>query len=89
MTSGWKTLLRYWFQKDTVRRALTVAAVVTPILVVINHGEALLSLEVTPRLLGKMILTFVVPYAVSSFSSARALFRAELSVTGRRTGETS
>lgn len=65
--------MRYWFAAETVRRALTVAAVVGPILALINHGEALFSLEITPRLLGKILLTFVVPYAVSSYSSARAL----------------
>lgn len=89
LTSGWGAFLRYWFQVETVRRALTVATIVAPILVLINHGEALLSLDVTPRLVGKMILTFVVPYAVSSYSSARALLQADSPGTSKRRGETS
>ncbi len=65
--------MHYWFAAQTVRRAVTVAAIVGPILVLINHGEALFALEVTPRLLAKILLTFLVPYVVSSYSSARAL----------------
>jgi hypothetical protein len=81
-------LLRFWFRADTVRRALTVAAVITPILILINHGDALLSLDITPTLVGKMILTFLVPYAVSSYSSARALLQAPPEHTSKRAGET-
>ena len=89
MNGRWKDFLRYWFRADTVRRALTVATVITPILILINHGDALLSLEITPALLGKMILTFLVPYAVSSYSSARALLQAVPCGTSRQKGATS
>lgn len=75
MTPNWRRFLRYWFLGETVRRALGVAMIVAPVLVVINHAEALASLTFTPRLLVKTGLTFLVPYAVSSYSSARALMQ--------------
>jgi hypothetical protein len=53
----------------TVRRALYTSAVVGSILVVINHGNAILEGEMTlPRIL-RAALTFAVPYAVSTASS--------------------
>lgn len=64
--------LHYWFRRETVRRALTVAGIVGPILTVINQYDVLLRLEFSLRFWMKVLLTFLVPYCVSSFSSARA-----------------
>ncbi|MFQ5667331.1 MAG: nitrate/nitrite transporter NrtS [Candidatus Binatia bacterium] len=72
---SWRRFVRYWFLPDTVRRALALACVVGPVLTVINQPEALLALDFNTRLLAKIALTFVVPYAVSSYSSAQALMR--------------
>ena len=63
-------LLHYWFRRETVIRAVKVAAVVGPILTVINQGDVLLSGQYSPRVFFKILLTFLVPYIVSSFSSA-------------------
>jgi hypothetical protein len=68
----------YWFLRETVRRALTVACVVGPVLTVINQHDVLLRGEFSWYLLGKIVLTFVVPYSVSSFSSARAYMEREI-----------
>ena len=65
-------LLHYWFRRETVIRAVKVAAVVGPILTVINQGDVLLSGQYSPRVFFKILLTFLVPYIVSSFSSAWA-----------------
>ena len=62
-----------WFRRDTVKRALRVAAVVGPILTLINQPEAVLGLNFNPWVLTKIALTFLVPYCVSSYSSVRAL----------------
>ena len=62
----------HWFRRETVVRAVRVAAIVGPILTVINQYDVLLSLDFSPRLVAKIGLTFLVPYSVSSFSSARA-----------------
>jgi hypothetical protein len=59
--------------RAVVRRALAVAAVVGVVLAVINHGDALLSGDISlPRAL-RMIVTALVPYCVSTYSSVCAL----------------
>jgi hypothetical protein len=70
------TRLDGWFRPDTVKRALGVAAVVGPILTLINQPEAVLGLDFGPWVLTKIALTFLVPYCVSSYSSVRALAQA-------------
>lgn len=49
-----------------------MAAVITPILVVVNHGSELLAGHLDAGLALQSLLTFCVPYAVSTYSSARA-----------------
>jgi len=73
-----RNLLYYWFQKRTVLRAVKVAAIVGPILTVINQYDLLLSGNYSARVIGKIVLTFLVPYCVSSFSSARAEIEREV-----------
>jgi hypothetical protein len=67
-----RKLVHYWFRRETVLRAIKVAAVVGPILTLINQWDVLLNGPYSPRLFFKICLTFLVPYSVSSFSSARA-----------------
>lgn len=72
-----RKLFHYWFRRETVIRAVKVAAVVGPILTVINQGDVLLNGPYSPRLFFKICLTFLVPYSVSSFSSARTYIENE------------
>lgn len=67
----------YWFRRETVLRAIKVAGIVGPILTVINQYDALLSGNFSARVFCKILLTFLVPYSVSSFSSARAYMESE------------
>ena len=60
-------------RRDVVMRALKVALVVGTLLVVINHFDALWSGEITGARLGQIVLTYFVPYAVSTYSSVAAL----------------
>jgi hypothetical protein len=66
-----------WFadatRRDIVIRSTKVALVVGSILGVINHGDAMLAgtLDVTRWL--KIALTYVVPYAVSTYAAVSAL----------------
>ena len=53
-----------------VWRAFKYAVVVGPVLIAINHGEALLEGHCGGGRLCSMGLTMVVPYLVSTFSSA-------------------
>lgn len=65
--------LRLAARPSVVRRALRTAAVIGTLLIVINHGDALLHGHIdAPRML-KMSLTVLVPYWVSTSSSVAAL----------------
>ncbi|HXG18698.1 MAG TPA: nitrate/nitrite transporter NrtS [Methylomirabilota bacterium] len=71
-SSSWRRFWRYWFLQATVLRAVKVAAVVGSILTLINQHDVLWRGEFSLHLFLKILLTFTVPYSVSSFSSARA-----------------
>ncbi|MCK0069620.1 nitrate/nitrite transporter NrtS [Kordiimonas laminariae] len=62
---------QFVFEKKTVKRALKVALVVGTILVTINQWQALTG--DVPLDIIKVILTYIVPYCVSSYSTATAL----------------
>jgi hypothetical protein len=74
--SLWR-FFHHWFRRETVARALKVAGIVGPILTVINQYDVLLSGNFSFHLFAKILLTFLVPYSVSSFSSARAYMDSE------------
>jgi hypothetical protein len=59
-------------ERAVVLRACKFALVVGAVLIAINHGDALLRGEVDARRLLKMGLTVLVPYVVSTLSSAGA-----------------
>ena len=67
--------LQLCLSKDVMSRALKLALVVGTILIMINHGDALLRGQIDGERLFKMLLTFVVPYGVSTFSSVSTLLR--------------
>jgi hypothetical protein len=57
-----------------VRRCVKVAAVVGTILTLINHGDTVLAGDVTPLLMAKICLNYVVPFLVCSAGFASALY---------------
>lgn len=57
------------FSRPIVVGALRVALVVGSVLNLINQGETLFTEE--PIAWGHLVLNFLVPYAVSSYSAAR------------------
>ena len=63
---------RYATSWPCVRRALIFAAIVGPVLIVINHGDRLLQGELDSTRLAKMALTVAVPFVVSTLSSVGA-----------------
>jgi len=67
-----RRLLYYWFLRRTVLRAVKVASIVGTVLAIINHYDELVSGNYSPRVVRKILLTYLVPYCVSSFSAARA-----------------
>ncbi len=70
--------LRLALSRPVVRRAVRVATVVGAVLVIINHGEALIHGDVSPVRLFRIALTVLVPYCVSTYSSVSALRDKEL-----------
>ncbi|HZA24451.1 MAG TPA: nitrate/nitrite transporter NrtS, partial [Dehalococcoidia bacterium] len=72
-----------WFQWATVRRAVTVAMIVGPILTLINQYDAIASGSFGAKFFFKMGLTFLVPYSVSSYSLVMALRAAQRSHSTR------
>lgn len=65
--------LRLALDPGVVRRALVFAVIVGPVLIAINHADAILAGDVGPVRWLKMGLTLLVPYAVSTISSVMAL----------------
>jgi len=65
----WSLVVR----RDVMVRAAKTAMCVGLLLIVINHGDALLTGQWSAGQLLKMLLTFAVPYCVSTYSSVGAL----------------
>ena len=57
-----------FFERGTIIRALKVSAVVGSLLVTINQGDLIFSGHWPP--VWKLLLTYMVPYSVSSYSAA-------------------
>lgn len=67
------SVLQLALQRSVVVRALRIAAVVGVVLALINHGDKLVTGQVTAPTAFKMGLTFLIPYCVSTFSSVIAI----------------
>ena len=68
-----RKFLSLCFTKSIVQRASATALIVGAILILINHGDALLSGQVDTSRFFKIILTVFVPYIVSTVSSASTI----------------
>ena len=65
--------MRLALRPDVFRRALAYGVVVGAIRIAINHADFLLAGDVDARRFVKLLLTPVVPFCVSTFSSVGAL----------------
>jgi|GEM_PF-292553 len=74
MINGW---FKIALQKNILMRALKVALVVGSILMLINHGDVILSNGLSIKESIKITLTYLVPYCVSTYSSTEAVCAAE------------
>lgn len=61
--------LTYW---PVTGRAIKVALIIGTILLVINHADELVTGHVTPLVLAKVGLTYLVPFSVSTYSALAA-----------------
>ncbi|MEQ8899745.1 MAG: nitrate/nitrite transporter NrtS [Roseovarius sp.] len=67
------SIWRVAFSKPVAKRAIRVAMIVGVILAVINHGDSLWQRDIDASSAMKIMLTFCVPYLVSSYSSVIAV----------------
>ena len=71
--AGARPVLRCWrhavFYGPVFRRALQVSAVVGTILFLINQLDVVVSGQVTPLVVLKIVLTYLVPFLVSMYSA--------------------
>jgi hypothetical protein len=58
--------------RPILKRAIYVSLVVGTILTAINQGDVLLAGALTPIVAAKILLTYLVPYSVSTFSALSA-----------------
>lgn len=68
--SGWRRIWALSFSGGVPKRALIVAFVVGTVLNLINQGDVLFN--DMPLQWGKLILTFIVPYLVSTHGAVSA-----------------
>ena len=66
-----------WFaiatQPGIVKRSVRVALVVGTVLTLINQGGRLLALDIDAPTLARIVLTYIVPYCVSTWAAVGAL----------------
>ena len=77
------TVWLYAISDGVPKRSLVVAAVIGSILNVINQGDVLL-LQPAAVNLAKLILTFIVPYLVSTYGAVSYRIHAEAGATVRQ-----
>ncbi|MEP5763245.1 MAG: nitrate/nitrite transporter NrtS [Halieaceae bacterium] len=68
MRESW---IKLALRRDIVLRSLRVALLVGTVLALINHGDKLLQGSLTSASLLKIVLTYLVPYAVSTWASVQ------------------
>jgi hypothetical protein len=65
-----------WFRlalrKDILARGLKIGAVVGTLLTAINYGDVLIAGEVLPLMYWKILMTYCVPFCVSTYASVEA-----------------
>ena len=67
------SFLNLALRKSVIRRAIKIALIVGCILALINHGDRIIFQDMNPLDWFKILLTFCVPYCVSTVSSVLAI----------------
>ena len=64
-------------RRGVVLRSLKVALVVGTVLALINHGDSLLAGRLSMGVAAKIAMTYLVPYAVATWSAVQTTLAAE------------
>ena len=79
--------MREWLsaarRRDVVERSLKVAVIVGSLLTLINQGDALFRGAVGTEVMVKILLTYCVPYAVSTYAAVAAILAENPTVRDR------
>ena len=67
------TFLKIAFTRGVVINALKITFVVGSMLAVINHGSAIINLNLPLETVTKILLSYLVPYCVSTYSAVKAI----------------
>jgi hypothetical protein len=67
------SFLKIATDRQIVLRALKIALIVGTLLCVINHGDAMAAGTLSSSSIIKMLLTYAVPYCVSTYSGVQAI----------------
>lgn len=73
MAETTQSFLSIAMERPVRARAVRISLIVGSILVLINHWERLLGLDFDGTMLIKIVLTFLVPYCVSTYSAVQAV----------------
>ena len=65
-------------QAEVFRTAVKVALVVGTILALINHSSAIFNLTLSAQNVFQIILSYFVPYGVSTYSSVKTILKDEV-----------
>lgn len=68
-----ESFLSIALSRNVVARATRVALIVGTVLALINHGDRILGLTLTGSNIWQILLTYLVPYAVSTWSAVGAI----------------
>lgn len=78
-THGNHETVRQWCHRalrhDVVGRSIKVGLLVGTILVLINYTDGIIAAELNTTDYFKMVLTYFVPYCVSTYATVRALLK--------------
>ena len=72
-----KKFLGYCIRKEIMGRSVKVGLIVGTILALINHFESIFSLSLSPIVIFKILLTYLVPYSVTTYSAVQQCYHEE------------
>jgi len=58
---------------QVVKTAIRISLIIGTILALINHGEGIINLALSTQNISQILLTYLVPYGVSTYSGVKAL----------------
>ena len=68
-----QSFLAIALSQNVLPRAVRVALIVGTVLAILNHGEKMIPISMTSLDFVKVVLTYFVPYSVSTWSSVGAI----------------